>query len=211
MAASRIGARDALIVATLLAAGAAYLVPLRSHGLILCDDGYYLLPATRMLAGDVLYRDILVHYPPLRYHLLAAVFSLVEPSVLAARGVWIALLLAAAALTTRVSARLVPGWLAWVPAGILLLVPGPWHKAPYALSSALFFLVLARALERPGRLRFAVAGAVAGMAVCTRQDIGFAFVGLGAAAAVLPTLLPSSLAAEQLQRRRREGLGDLAS
>ena len=86
--------RGALVDAALVLGGLAYLLPLRHHGLMINDDGWYLHPVLRMLDGEVLYRDVLTFYAPLEHHLFAAVFSLAEPSIVLARTVWVAILVA---------------------------------------------------------------------------------------------------------------------
>ena len=80
------GARaERLALLALLAGAALVVLPLRRRGLIPNDEGWLLHPTLRMLEGEVLYRDVWVHYAPLRYHLLEALFSLAEPSLLVAR------------------------------------------------------------------------------------------------------------------------------
>ncbi|UCE87165.1 MAG: hypothetical protein JSU66_05405 [Deltaproteobacteria bacterium] len=183
--------RGALVDAALVLGGLAYLLPLRRHGLMINDDGWYLHPVLRMLDGEVLYRDVLTFYAPLEHHLFAAVFSLAEPSIVLARTVWVAILVATVVLTHRVALRLVPPGLAWLPAVVYALVPGPWHKALLGFCAMSFFLVLARFLEKPTLRRAALMGGTAGLIFVTRQDLGLAGFAIALGAAAIPQLAPA--------------------
>ena len=71
-----------------LACGAlalAFVVPLAIRGIILSDEGYLLLQSLDMLEGKVLYRDMDAFVTPGAWFVLAALFSVVEPSVLHSR------------------------------------------------------------------------------------------------------------------------------
>ena len=173
---------DRTVLALLLIGAAAYLLPLRAYGLMINDDGWYLHPTLRMLGGEILYRDIWTFYSPLEHHLFAAILGITGPSLLVARTAWVVLLLAGVASTYRVARRLAPIPLAWVPAAVFALVPGQWSKAFYTLCSMLFFLALARFLDRRDARRAGVVGLAVGFTLVTRHDIGIAQAGLAAAA-----------------------------
>jgi hypothetical protein len=145
---------------------------LRPYGLIINDEGWLVYPALRMLEGDVLYRDVFTYYAPLRYHVLQAAFGLLGPSLLVVRSIWIGLLLVSVVGCYRVARRFVSPGLALLPAVVYGLVPGPWHKSPYAFCTVVFLLALARAVERPDRSRVVLLGACAGLTLITRQDLG---------------------------------------
>jgi hypothetical protein len=165
--------------------------PLRRHGLSLNDDGWYLQPVMRMLQGELLYRDVWTFYAPGIHHLLAWIFEVTGgPSLLTARTVWLALIATSAVLSHGFARRFVPAWLAFLPAATYVLAPGPWHKSYYATLAIAFFVLLARAFERPSAKRFAALGAWAGLALVTRQDLGLAELGIGLVAAPLPALFP---------------------
>jgi len=169
-------------IAILLAVGAAWLLwSLRPYGLSLADEGNWIHPVLRMRAGELLYRDIWYHYAPLQYHVLAGLFALTGPSVLAERGLSAAVIVATVAASFLFARRLAPVSLAWIPAVVVALTPGPWHKAPFALCEVLFLLALARALEQPTRARHAVVGASVGFALVTRQDVGLVALAIGLA------------------------------
>lgn len=193
------------MAAGLAAVAAAYLLPLRHYGLMIVDEGFYLHPTLRMLQGEVLYRDVWTFYAPLRHHVMEWAFRLGGPSLLLARSILVALLVATVVLAYRVGRRLAGPALAWVPAAVYALAPGPFQKAWFGVCSMGFFLLLARALEKPGRGRFLALGALAGTTLVTRQEIGLAQIGLGLAATAAPFL-----AAPLWHVRHREGAaGDL--
>ena len=129
-------ARERVVLAVLVAASAAVLWPLRPYGLQMGNDGWLLHPAVRMQEGEVLYRDVLTYYAPLRYHLFERVFALFGPSFLLSRTVWVLMFVASAALAFRLCLRLLPVWLAWGPPAVYVLAPGPWVASHLAAASA---------------------------------------------------------------------------
>ena len=176
----------------LLALGAAaILLPLRGYGLMIADDGWYLQPVLRMRDGEILYRDIWTFYAPGIHHVVEWLFLATGPSILAARTLLALLIVASVVLTYRVARRFAPPWLAWLPAAVYALAPGPWHKAYFATCTAAFFLLLARALERPDAKRFAALGSMAGVTLVTRQDIGLLQIAAALVATLLPALWPT--------------------
>lgn len=175
------------IAAVLLAAGALlYLLPLRAYGLAVSDDGWWLVPVLWMRDGEILYRDVWTYYAPLVHHVYAWLFAVTEPSVIAARTLMAFEITAAALLAQRFTRRFAPVSLAWLPGAVYVLMPGPWHKAFYGLVSVAFFVLLARAFEKPRALRFAALGAMAGATLASRQDLGLAQLAIAFTAAALP-------------------------
>lgn len=63
----------------------AFVLPLCRRGIVLSDEGYLLTQALDMLDGKILYRDMDAFVAPGAWFLLAALFSFIEPSVLASR------------------------------------------------------------------------------------------------------------------------------
>ncbi len=183
-------ARDRAVLLVLVLVSISVLFPLRPYGLQMGNEGWLVHPTMRMLAGEVLYRDVLTYYAPLYYHLLAWAFALVGPSFLLSRTLSVFALVATAALAYRVGRRWLPTWLAWCPPLVYVLAPGPWVKAPYGFCTMLFFLALARVLERPGTRRYAGMGAVCGFTLVTRHELGVAQIGIAIVAAVLAAIFP---------------------
>jgi len=173
-------------------ATAAVLLPLRGYGLMIADDGWYLQPVLRMRAGEILYRDVWTFYAPGIHHAVEWLFRVTGPSILAARTLLALGIVVSVVLTYRLARRFAPPWLAWLPAAVYALAPGPWHKAYFATCTALFFVLLARALERPGAKRFAALGAIAGVTLVTRQDIGLLQIAAGLVATLLPAGWPTA-------------------
>src|SRR5262249_29491932 len=147
------------------------------------DDGWWLAPVLRMRAGEILYRDVWTFYAPLSLHGFAWLFDVTGPSVIAARVLMLAEIVAAAVLAYGFTRRFAPRWIAWLPGAVYALAPGPWHKSYYGLVSIAFFVLLARAFERPRAWRFAALGAMAGAALATRQDLGIAQLAIAFTAA----------------------------
>jgi hypothetical protein len=87
----------------------------------------------------------------------------------------------------RIARRFAPPSIAVLPALAYGLAPGPWHKSPYGFCTVLFLLALARALEQRTTARFGILGAVVGVTLLTRQDLGLV---QGAVAATLVAIAP---------------------
>jgi len=181
---------DRAIAAALAIGAALYLLALRGYGLMLLDDGWVLQPVARMLRGEILYRDVWTFYAPGIHHLLAWLFAWTGFSLLAARTLYAACIVLSVVMTYRVARRFAPPPLAWIPAAVYGLAPGPWHKAYFGTLSLGCFLLLARALEAPRASRFAALGALAGVALVTRQDVGLLALAIALVAAWLPSLWP---------------------
>jgi hypothetical protein len=176
--------RDDIALGLLIACTGAAVLPLRRFGLIVNDEGWLLHPVLRMLDGEILYRDVWVHYAPLRYHAVAGLFSVTGPSLLVSRTLLGLLIVASAAGLFCLARRFSPRWLAWLPGAVYALAPGPWHKAPYAFCTVVWLLALVRALELPTRPRLVALGLAIGLSLGTRHDLGLLQVVLTVAVVV---------------------------
>jgi hypothetical protein len=185
----------------LAVAAAAYLLPLRTYGLSVNDDGWWLQAVLRMRAGEILYRDISTFYAPGINHAIAWLFALTGPSLLAARALFAMLIVATVAMSYRLARRFAPPSLAWLPAVAYGIAPGPWHKSFFGTCTAAFFLTFARALERGTVSRFAVAGATAGLVLITRQDLGLVAITLTVGTTMLPAMIATRFAGARNGRR----------
>ncbi|MFQ5418062.1 MAG: hypothetical protein ACE5FL_13600, partial [Myxococcota bacterium] len=76
------------------------------RGIILSDEGYLLTQVVDMLGGKVLYRDMDAFVSPGIWFLLAGLFEIVEPSVLASRILSFSGYLATLAVSYRITAGL---------------------------------------------------------------------------------------------------------
>ena len=154
------------------------------------DELNFLYYAQRIAAGDVFFRDLHHHNPPLPLWLQAAVFWAVGPSLLAARVVTGLVLAACGAWMVRL-VRLLGGGPAaggLAALGLLLgLYPAfpSWSHHWFALLACLVGLERLIAATEGGRARDMVAvGALTGLALWTTQPDGLA-LGLVAGATVV--------------------------
>ena len=83
----------------------AFALSLCRRSISLSDEGYLLMQSLDMLDGQVLYRDMDAFVAPGIWFLIAGLFSLVEPSVLASRALALACVLATYGLSFRIVAR----------------------------------------------------------------------------------------------------------
>jgi hypothetical protein len=142
------------------------------------DEGYFAQQATRVLLGQVPFRDFETLYAPGLAYLHAALFWLAGgPSLLVLRSVSLA---ARAALVGSLYAITLPlvrrKWLAAVPGMVILVAfddaPERWEPHPGWLS-ALFAILAAWTLERTTRSRgIALAGALAALSFAFKQNTG---------------------------------------
>lgn len=166
------------------------------------EEGIVVHTAERMLQGDHLYRDVISHTAPLPYELLAALFHLVGPDLLAARAVVVALQVLGGGVTFALARRAGAG--AWAHAAAASVAVAPILLIPlfstYFYTTVAFYLGLAAAyaaLRSRDATRWAVlTGALlAAIALC-KQTLGVAAVAtFGVALAVT---LPAALRARRL-------------
>jgi hypothetical protein len=162
-----------LIGLLLFAASTAYFASYARVGLY-DDEGYLLEGVTRILDGQVIYRDFHHTYAPGRFYLFAALFRLFGEDLLVVRATWVAMRATIVVLAWLVARRFVGGPLAFAPALALAALPGPWHKSFFH-----FFLLAALAagvslFDRGGARRAFGAGVLVAAAVLFRQDVGVA-------------------------------------
>lgn len=156
----------------------------------LYDEGLVLVNAERIRAGEVPYRDFWTLYAPGYFYALAALFSVVEPTILAARWFDIVLrgglVIAAYGLARGMTGR----WVALIPAAFICywLATIRFYSYPaFPATGAILLtaLVLARYLQvRRERWLFG-AGLALGLTALLRLDFGgYAAVGFAAAVAL---------------------------
>ncbi|HET9062118.1 MAG TPA: hypothetical protein VFO62_02410, partial [Candidatus Binatia bacterium] len=139
------------------------------RAIVLSDEGYLLKQAEDLLHGSVMYRDLDAFVTPGLWFLLAGLFAVIEPSVLATRGLALVCYLATAVLIWRIVRRAADERHALGAIGayaVLTVWAFPaWTLAFYSPYSVLFALVaLERLLAWQARTR-AVDSLLMGLAV----------------------------------------------
>jgi hypothetical protein len=165
--------RNLLVGVALFVASAAYFASYARVGLY-DDEGYLLEGVTRVLDGQVIYRDFHHTYAPGRFYMFAALFRLFGEDLLVVRAAWVLMRAGIVVLAWLFARRLVTGAFAWIPPLALLALPGPWHKSFFHLfliATALAGTVL---FTRGGRGASFWTGALVGVAILFRQDVGVA-------------------------------------
>jgi hypothetical protein len=157
------------------------------YGIDLIDEGYFMDQATRIMHGELPYRDFDTYYTPAILYLYAAAFSLAGVNVLVARGLMILVRLGCAVLLYRLGRRIMPRPFAALPPLLMLGadLAAQSHPAWPALFGTLLMLqVLVAADGRPTRRSMLIAGAAAGVSYAFKQNVG-AFALLAALGYVL--------------------------
>ena len=158
-----------LILFLLAAALAAFTIV---QGIAPHDEGLMLQAGARIASGEWPYRDFWTNYPPGQPLVLAVLHEVFGASLLAWRVVAVAVDAGVALLAYRLAQRRAPeiyalgAWLAVASLMAFPMLPGP---DPPAL--LLSFAALMAARRRPG-----LAGAVAGLAVLFRFELGLAAI-----------------------------------
>lgn len=164
-------------------------LPLFDRNFVPMDEGHLALSASRLLGGDVLYRDIHTGIFPGIYALTAGLFALFGEQVLVTRYAEMAVNVASALLLWWIGLRLLPPRWAWMPP--VLFVALVWISFPVlsmfnysALAGMLGLAALLFALRflEQGRVEDAGAvGLLVGACLFTKQNYGgLAAVGLAA-------------------------------
>jgi len=172
----------------LFVVASAYLSSFATHRDVNADEGWQLDCALRILDGQIQHRDFESVYTAGRHYLFAGLLAVSGKSLLAVRLAFCVLLGIGVALVFSVGRRLMPAWLALLAAGLVLAVPGPWHKVFYSLILLLGVYMLMRWWET-GRPRWlALTGVVGGLGAWFRQDNGLFVLVMGLALIVLDAL-----------------------
>ena len=181
-------------------------LPLYQRGLSALDEGALQNATVRMLAGEILYRDVNTMLAPGIYYLQAVLYSLAGVRFIVSRAAMIVLNAATAALLYSIAETLMPPVWAALPAVVyaLLIVWGfpvltMFNYSPVAM---LLMLAVVRLLlvdpERLGAPRLFAVGLLLGLGITCKQNFGF----LGAVGAAGTAVLLA---------RRLRALGPLAA
>ncbi|MFP6624430.1 MAG: hypothetical protein VCC20_13195 [Myxococcota bacterium] len=185
-----------------VAAAAALLAFVGYHllrrGINLSDEGFLLQQSVDMLAGKILYRDIEMFIAPGIWFLVAGLFQLVEPSVLASRAIAAISYFALAAVIFRLVRSQVGGRAGLHAAAICIAFYAVlavwcfphWTWAWYSPWSILFALLALQCVlawrEDRRAFRLFLAGVCIGLTAIFKQNYGlFALVGCGLSVVVL--------------------------
>jgi hypothetical protein len=150
------------------------------RGIILSDEGFLLLQALDLTRGKVLYRDMDSFVAPGAWFLLAGLFRLVEPSVLASRLLALVCWCATLGTVVRIVRVLSGARAAWGAAAVFLAASvwafPAWTWSFYSPWSVLFALVATERLlawRRERRSRdLLLLGVALGLAVVFKQNYG---------------------------------------
>lgn len=173
-------ARRTLLVGILLfVASAAYFASYARIGLY-DDEGYLLEGVTRVLDGQVIYRDFHHTYAPGRFYMFAALFRLFGENLLVVRAVWVAMRAGIVVLAWLLARRVAGGPCVWIAPLALLAAPGPWHKSFFHFFLLATALAASALFARGGRRASFWTGALVAVALLFRQDVGvFAAAAIG--------------------------------
>ncbi len=170
--------RDYFLIAGIICCSVLYFFSCLRYGINLLDEGYLLDPVTRVLNGQVPYRDFFHQYPPGRFYLFAFLFKIFEPGILLTRVVWITVITSSLVLMYLLGRKLMSRGYALIPPLLYLLAPGPWQKSLFVFFILLNTLIAASlATGRYSKKRVVWIGFLTGFTFLFRQDVGvYAFI-----------------------------------
>ncbi|MBL3598506.1 MAG: hypothetical protein JMN25_01395 [gamma proteobacterium endosymbiont of Lamellibrachia anaximandri] len=184
----------------LFVGGLLYYLTFFNYGIVLDDEGFFLMGASSITEGSWPVADFF-SYPPLSYFLLAGFNQLLGEGVLTERILLVSILLLNAQLLFYISKSALPA--AWAPLPVILytLAPGPWYKVIFIASIIWVLASLLYYLKQPNSKRAALIGALIGIAFISRHQAGTITLILG-----FGTLFSLAIGNEldQTARNRRE-------
>jgi len=143
------------------------------------DEGYLVEGVSRILEGQVIYHDFHHTYAPGRFYLFALLFSVFGKNLLVVRATWAVLLAIKAGMAYWVGRKLTSRSFGLMLAFLVTLVPGPWHKTPFAFSAFLMISAMICLIDRPGIKTYLGIGILTGLTALLRQDVaGFGAIGI---------------------------------
>ena len=162
------------------------------------DEGYSLYGAERVLNGEVPYRDFWLVYTPAQFYVLAAIFKVFGPSMIAARVYDVLVRFAIVVLMYRIPARLSAPVPAIVSALVGVLWLGSIDYYSYAMYPALALSLLSvwfliRHLEGPWAGWPLLSGLCVGATTLFRHDLGlYGAISVGAVFAAWSWFAPEA-------------------
>ena len=155
-----------------------FILPATTKSLLLDDQLIYLLNATRMLDGKMIYRDFFQFTTPGTEMMYFVLFKAFGPRAWVTRAVLIALGTSLTWVTIVISRKVVVGRAAYAPAFLFLLFPfaGNLDGDHHWFSVLAVMAALVVVIERRSLLRTAAAGALCGLALWFTQVHGISGV-----------------------------------
>jgi hypothetical protein len=153
------------------------------------DESWFLQVTNRVAGGESLYQDVSYGATPLAVYVTLPLVWLLGAQILWVKAIVVACFAASLLLLVWIGRRLGTTWLVLAAAGAALLVwAPPIRAAPYQPLATVFLLAsLAATLawrDSRSTRTLALAGALAGLAFATKQNVGV-FAGAAVLAAVL--------------------------
>jgi hypothetical protein len=173
------------------------------------DEGYFIYTSSRVLAGELPYRDFATPYTPGFFYLNALLFRIFGMDVLTLRLSLVVARISLLLLVYLLGRRIMPPAFAALPVLFLLIVdqaPGGWESHPAWWSTAALLIAVwcvCRHLEQGRNHWWLAAGLAAGASFAFKQNLGlFALLALLAAALCYEQELPEMRAPSWLARLR---------
>jgi len=156
----------------------AYLFSGITYGLNVYDEGSSVYGATRVLDGDIPYRDFWTIYAPGQFYVLALLFKFFGPSIIVERVfssiVLFLIVVCTYALTKRVVSQnlaLISLFLVTIWVGMFRFYASP--MPPAILFALLSCIYLTRYISKKRKWELMIAGLLTGVTTLFRHDIGF--------------------------------------
>jgi len=160
-----------------IAAVAYFLAPAFRDAVSVQDEGFAVYGASRVLHGDVPYRDFLIEYPPGIFYLLAAVFKIFGTTLVVERLCDVSIRIIIALIIYVIARRLSSHLLGLASCASAVLLLGSCGFYGYAVFPAVAFslssaLALMLFMEHGKPIWLLVSGSLTGLTAVFRHDFG---------------------------------------
>ncbi|MBU1628042.1 glycosyltransferase family 39 protein, partial [bacterium] len=164
--------KDLVVILVLVIFEVLYLSLFYNYGINLLDEGYLLNSTSRILNGEVPYKDFYTPYPPGTYYLTAFIFKIFGVSGISLR-VLEAFILLSSSVIIFCCARLLGMQYSFsiISAIFMMIGSGPWHKCFFPFFSLLNILAFLVFIKKRNFLRFSILSVILALTLLFRQDL----------------------------------------
>jgi len=159
------------MIVVLLLASLLYYRSYYNYGINLLDEGYLLDPVTRVMQGELPYRDFRHFYPPGSFYLFSACFNIFGTDIGVTRLFWAVLHSVAACFAYLIARRFVSPLYALAGAALFVIAPAPWHKSFFVCLPLVCLWVYLKYIDNRGYRWLTIAALTSAGAFLFRQDV----------------------------------------
>jgi 4-amino-4-deoxy-L-arabinose transferase-like glycosyltransferase len=195
-----------IVVIVFMLFSLAYLFLFFNQGINVYDEGIVVYGATRILDGDIPYKDFWAIYSPAQFYVIAGVFKIFGTTIIIAR-IWSTLIRFSLLIVSySIARKFVSQTYAFIASILILIWLGSYQFYESAMPTALLFsllsfLSLMNFMSKRLKRWLFLSGVLVGVAALFRQDIGF-YAFMSTALVVLPFVFVNETFKDERYARR---------